>query len=41
MELLAKSSFDAILLDQMMPRLDGYGVLQRLEGGIRCCRMCR
>jgi DNA-binding response OmpR family regulator/MinD-like ATPase involved in chromosome partitioning or flagellar assembly len=31
MELLAKSSFDAILLDQMMPRLDGYGVLQRLK----------
>ena len=31
MELLAKNSFDAILLDQMMPRLDGYGVLQRLK----------
>lgn len=31
LERLAQCSFDAILLDQMMPRLDGYGVLSHIK----------
>ena len=33
LERLARESFDVIILDVMMPRLNGYEVLEQMRGG--------